>query len=26
VATLIGSIGFTILIWFVGYLVMGGIR
>jgi len=26
IATLIGSIGFTILIWVVGYLVMGGIR
>jgi succinate dehydrogenase / fumarate reductase cytochrome b subunit len=25
-ATLVGSIGFTILIWIVGYLVMGGIR
>jgi succinate dehydrogenase / fumarate reductase cytochrome b subunit len=25
-ATLIGSIGFTIILWFVGYLVMGGIR
>ncbi len=26
VATLVGSIGFTVLIWIVGYLVMGGIR
>jgi len=26
VATLVGSIGFTIVIWIVGYLVMGGIR
>ena len=25
-STLIGSIGFTILIWIVGYFVMGGIR
>ena len=25
-ANLIGSIGLTILIWFVGYLIMGGIR
>jgi succinate dehydrogenase / fumarate reductase, cytochrome b subunit len=25
-ATLIGSIGLTIVLWFVGYLVMGGIR
>jgi hypothetical protein len=23
VATLVGSIGFTVLIWIVGYLVMG---
>ena len=26
VATLVGSIGLTIILWFVGYLVMGGIR
>ena len=26
VATLVGSVGLTIVIWFVGYLVMGGIR
>jgi len=26
VATLIGSIGFTVLIWIVGYLVMGVLR
>ena len=26
VATLVGSIGLTILIWVVGYLVMGGLR
>ena len=26
VATLIGSVGFTILVWFVAYLVMGVIR
>jgi succinate dehydrogenase / fumarate reductase cytochrome b subunit len=26
VATLVGSIGFTVLIWIVGYLVMGVIR
>ena len=26
VATLAGSIGFTIVLWFVGYLIMGGIR
>ena len=25
VATLVGSIGFTVLIWFFGYLAMGGI-
>jgi succinate dehydrogenase / fumarate reductase cytochrome b subunit len=26
VATLVGSIGFTIVLWIVGYLIMGGIR
>jgi succinate dehydrogenase / fumarate reductase cytochrome b subunit len=26
VATLAGSIGFTIFLWFVGYFLMGGIR
>jgi succinate dehydrogenase / fumarate reductase, cytochrome b subunit len=26
VATLAGSIGFTIVLWLVGYLIMGGIR
>ncbi len=26
VATLVGSVGLTILLWLVGYLVMGGIR
>lgn len=26
VATLIGSVGLTIILWFVGYLMMGGIR
>jgi succinate dehydrogenase / fumarate reductase cytochrome b subunit len=26
VATLVGSIGLTIIIWFIGYLMMGGIR
>ena len=26
VATLVGSVGFTILLWLVGYLLMGGIR
>src|SRR5437868_9321378 len=26
VANLVGSIGLTIILWFVGYLVMGGIR
>ncbi len=26
IATLVGSIGFTIVIWVVGYLVMGGLR
>ena len=26
VATLVGSIGLTIILWFVGYLMMGGIR
>jgi succinate dehydrogenase / fumarate reductase cytochrome b subunit len=26
VAMLVGSIGFTILLWIVGYLMMGGIR
>ena len=26
IATLVGSIGFTVMIWFVGYLLMGGIR
>jgi len=26
VVTLAGSIGFTIVLWFVGYLIMGGIR
>jgi succinate dehydrogenase / fumarate reductase, cytochrome b subunit len=26
VATLVGSIGLTILLWFIGYLIMGGIR
>ena len=26
VATLVGSIGLTVLLWFVGYLVVGGIR
>src|SRR3954462_8414607 len=26
VATLVGSVGFTVLIWTVGYFVMGGIR
>jgi len=25
-ASLIGSIGLTVVIWFVGYLIMGGIR
>jgi len=25
VASLVGSVGLTILIWFVGYLSMGGI-
>jgi len=25
-ATLVGSIVFTILLWIVGYLIMGGIR
>jgi succinate dehydrogenase / fumarate reductase cytochrome b subunit len=25
-ATLVGSIGLTIVLWFVGYLIMGGIR
>jgi succinate dehydrogenase / fumarate reductase, cytochrome b subunit len=25
VATIVGSVGLTILIWFIGYLVMGGI-
>jgi len=26
VANLVGSIGLTIILWFVGYLVMGGVR
>jgi succinate dehydrogenase / fumarate reductase cytochrome b subunit len=26
VATLVGSIGFTIVLWIAGYLIMGGIR
>ena len=26
VANLVGSVGLTIVLWFVGYLVMGGIR
>jgi succinate dehydrogenase / fumarate reductase cytochrome b subunit len=26
VATLVGSVGFTVLLWLVGYLIMGGIR
>jgi succinate dehydrogenase / fumarate reductase cytochrome b subunit len=26
VATLVGSVGLTIIIWFVGYLMMGGMR
>jgi succinate dehydrogenase / fumarate reductase cytochrome b subunit len=26
VATLVGAIGLTVILWFIGYLVMGGIR
>ena len=26
IATLVGSVGFTIVLWIVGYLIMGGIR
>jgi len=26
IATLVGSIGLTVMLWFVGYLVMGGLR
>jgi succinate dehydrogenase / fumarate reductase cytochrome b subunit len=26
VATLVGSVGFTIVLWFVAYLIMGGIK